>query len=191
MLSPLSIAKHVRTAGWTGGDAVTAVAVAMAESGGAETVSGGLWRMTGAPADPQGQANAAYAKWREKGWSYWPAYRLKTYLLMVPVAQSAFAALGAEVVAKDPGAAVAGLEEAVKQLPGGGVVDLFKDALTLAYKGAVWVGNPNNWARVAQVVLGGALVVGGLVLIAKNAVGTVAGEVAGAVAKPIVKAVKK
>lgn len=191
MQSPLELAKLARTAGWKGSDAVTAVAIALTESNGRETMSGGLWRVAGSPADPQGQANAAYAKWRERGWSYWASYRTKTYLLMVPVATAAFQVLGAEVVAKDPGAAVAGLEDAVKSLPGGNVIDLFKDALTLAYKGAVWIGNPNNWARIAQVVLGGALVVGGLVLIGKNAVGTVAGEVAGSIAKPLVKAVKK
>lgn len=196
MLNPVAIAIHGARAGWRGTDLTVATAVALAESGGNEAKPGGLWNLPGFPGgDPAGNAAAAYARQRSGGWGQWASHRNRAYILMMPIATAA--ALSADVAAfiKDPGAAVGAvvseaagsLKLAAAAVPGATLIDSANSALTLGYKAGAWMAEPNNWQRVAQVILGGAMVVGSLVVLSKTALTNVAGSAVGGVVKKVMK----
>src|SRR5207253_7980676 len=110
-----------------------------------------------------------------------------SYLLFMPGAAAAAALVPASMIAANPSIVPAAIADQAKNLPGaGGIADMAKNAIALATKAGAWLGNRQNWARVASVIMGGALLVGGLVLIARVAAGNVVGEVAGSVVKPVV-----
>lgn len=189
-LNPLTVAQFAAGAGWRGGDLAVATAVALAESGGWTDRPGGLWNLPGVPGgDPAGNAAKAFARWRGPGgWGQWASHRNRRYLLFMPAAGPAAAAAEAAVIANDPkGEVVDDIAEAAGKLPGAGMLDAAKSALTLAFKAGAWMANPDNWIRVAQVGIGGALIVGALVMIAKPAVESAAGGVAGTIVRPVVK----
>ena len=91
-LDAAQIAQYARNAGFTGQDLITAVAVALAESGGNAKAVGdsgtsfGLWQIHWtvhretygvAPEelfDPQANANAAMKVFQEQGWNAWSTY---------------------------------------------------------------------------------------------------------------------
>jgi hypothetical protein len=176
--TPVTVAVYAAEAGWRGQDLVIAVAVRLA--------AGGVLNAT------QAAANADYARWRAEGWGAFGPYATRTYLLFMPAAAVAVADPNVQEVIAQPivgGAAkeaIGGVKDAAANLPGEDMLAQAKNALTLAYKAGAWMADPGNWARVAQVVLGGALILGGLVIIARNATGTIAGEVAGGIVKPVV-----
>jgi len=114
-LSPIAIAQLAANAGFTGNDLVTAVAIALAESGGNPGVVGdlnitpggsvGLWQInlrwhpeyTAAMlTDPQTNADAAFAVYRAAGNSFhpWSTFKNGAYTAHLDAAQS-----GADVVA--------------------------------------------------------------------------------------------
>ena len=114
-LSPIAIAQLAANAGFTGQDLLTAVAIALAESGGNPGVVGdqnitpggsvGLWQInlrwhpeyTAAMlVDPQTNANAAYAVYRAAGNSFrpWSTFKNGAYTAHLDDAQS-----GVDVVA--------------------------------------------------------------------------------------------
>jgi hypothetical protein len=95
ILSPLEIFHLAQQAGWSAADAVTATAIAMAESGGNTSVvnsigAAGLWQIYDGTypsqqratqlSDPLTNAKAAYAKWTAAkagggtGWCPWATY---------------------------------------------------------------------------------------------------------------------
>lgn len=188
MASATQIAVYVAKAGFRGSDSITAIAVALAESGGDPTRAGGLWGLQGAPADPAGQAAGAYARHKSSGWRSFGAFASNRYLLYIPTATVAAASADAQAVIHDPGKAVGSV---VGELPGAGVIDSTKEALKLGEKAGAWIADSHNWVRVAQVIIGGAMVVGAFVIIARPAVDSVAGGVVGTIAKPILKGVAK
>jgi hypothetical protein len=67
----------------------------------------------------------------------------------------------------------------------GTIVDLLMVWTTALIKSAVWISKPENWMRIAQVVLGGALVVSGGMAIARPYAQPVISQ-AGAIGKTVV-----
>jgi hypothetical protein len=113
-LSAAQIAQYASNAGWSGSDLATAVAIALAESGGnpqaynPETAAGapvnkgsyGLWQiyLNAHPEyagdnlyDPQTNANDAYEIWQNAGFSAWSTYKGGQYETFLASAQSAAA----------------------------------------------------------------------------------------------------
>lgn len=190
MLSPVTIALHAARAGWRGTDLIVAVAVAMAESGGNENRTGGLFNLPGVPGgDPAGNARAAYARWKTAGWGPSKAHNDKRYLLFLPAAQMAVQAATVQAVISDPGEAV---RQVTQKLPGADMLDAAKSGLSLGYKASHWLSDRNNWTRIAFVMLGTGLVWGGLLMVAGRPVMNTTGAVVGTVlgTKTAGKAVK-
>lgn len=80
-----------------------------------------------------------------------------------------FGQLGDDVIEDLPGVGpLAGVGTAL-----GSIADLVMVWTAALVKGAAWIGNPDNWVRVAQVVLGGALVISGGAIVAKPYTGPV------------------
>lgn len=128
ILPAAQIATLAKAAGWSGEDVVTAVAVALAESGGnpraladdSDDLSYGLWQinMLGGMGperrrafgltsneqlyDPATNARAAHAIWRGQGWQRgWGAYSSGAYRKHLPAARAAVGA-PAPVPGKSP-----------------------------------------------------------------------------------------
>jgi hypothetical protein len=174
-------------AGWSGAppatNLTTAVAVALA-TGADPSAPKGLYGIGGG-GDGQSQSVAAHAEWVKNGWASFPGHKAGAWLLYVPIAQTAVLEAPLQNAVQNPGSVIAGVGELAKSLPGADLLDQAKNALTLAYKGAAWLGNSDNWVRVLLVVLGGGMVVGGVYLAAQKpidasvgAVGKVAGVAA-------------
>lgn len=181
-LSAVEIAVHAAKAGWRGQDSIIAVAVALAESDGWADRAGGLWNLDGvAGGDPAGNAVKAHARQLASGWTPWATYRSNKYLLFMPTATAAMVTADVQAIVKDP-AAVA--KAVAPELPG---VAAAQDAVDMAHAASEWASNRNNWVRVAEVILGGALLIGALVIIARPAVGAVAGGTVGTIVKGALK----
>lgn len=110
--NPLNIAEYARTAGFTGADLVTAVAIAFAESSGNPKAIGdngtsyGLWQIhytvhpetyVNSPDelfDPQTNANAAYMIYVAAGNSFhpWTTFTHGTYAKFLPQAETEISA---------------------------------------------------------------------------------------------------
>jgi hypothetical protein len=224
-LTAAQIAAHARAAGWAGGDLVTAVAVALAESGGRSDARGdvalqtrtwgpsiGLWQIrslnadrgTGrtrdevANRDPGTNARHAHQVWAQaNGWSPWSTYKTGAYLLYRPqasagvgVAGNAPAPGGTPVEPINLGGGGLGPGRITIPLPGGlnpleqggaiaNIAGLLMRPVELLIKLSAWVADPDNWMRVAKVILGGGLVLAGVNVMVRpqvmGAVGTVAG----------------
>jgi hypothetical protein len=165
-------------AGWSAflpaTDLTTAVAVAIA-TGGDPNKPKGLYGLGGG-GDGQSQSNAAHAEWLQHGWTNFPGHKGGAWLLYVPIATNAVLEAPLQNAVKDPASVVGGIEKLAGSLPGADMLEQAKNALTLAFKAGAWLGNPDNWARVMLVVLGGGMVVGGVYLAAKKPIdATVAG----------------
>lgn len=180
MATPIDVAVWAARAGWRGNDLTVAVAVALAASRGNPSASGGLYGIGGG-GDGQSQSNTAHARWKASGWGTFKAHNSRAYLLQMPAAGAAVVAAEARDIISDPAGAASEIVEAAGQLPGADVLDAAKGALTLAYKAGAWMANPDNWARVLMVVLGGGLVVGGLVMTVGSGVASPVGALAGKV----------
>lgn len=95
IISDKAIAQYAANAGFAGGNLTTAVAVALAESGGntdAHNPSGasGLWQVmwslhgfSGNPYDPQTNANAAFQVFQQQGWNAWTTHNSGAYLVFM------------------------------------------------------------------------------------------------------------
>jgi hypothetical protein len=113
-LSAKQIAILAMGAGWSPRLAVTATAIALAESSGnpnaVNSASGaaGLWQIypgSQALLDPEANARAAYNRYQSQGWGAWSAYNSKAYLTYMPAAWAAVRSVTAQVgqVATTPG----------------------------------------------------------------------------------------
>lgn len=190
MLSPFAIAELAHAAGWRGKDLTVAIAVALAESGGRETARGdtglvdatwgpsiGLWQIRSlnaekgngtlrdelANADPATNARHAYQIWSSQGWGPWSAHNNRRYLLFMPAAT---AAVAARVAAGPIGTkALGAVDDAATNL-GGDVLETAQTGLALVVKAGKWMSDPGNWLRVSYVVVGGAMLVVALAMIA-------------------------
>lgn len=187
-LLPGQIAQHAARAGFREGDLVTSVAVAMGTSLGSTDAPGGLWGLPGAPRgdDPAANAGKAFERWKAGGWGQWPAYTSKRYLLFMPAAAAGAAAADVIEIIKDPKEAVQGAAAAIPDLPGAGLIDAAGDAVAMAGRTAAWFANRQNWVRIAQVVIGGAVVVAAVVKLSgtqetlTGLIGSAAGKLKGA-----------
>lgn len=209
------IATVARAAGFTAGSLETAVAVALAESGGDTTARGdvgiqtstwgpsvGLWQIRsikkesgkGTPRDATRLIDPAFnarAAWSISAggtsWRPWSVYTSGRYLLYRNRAKKGIADSGATAsgtVTVDPAAPAIDLSDPLGIIPdqlqaAAGQITAIGDAFT-------WLSTGDHWIRIAQVVIGGAIIVVGLTLatrpLATTAVKTVAG--------PLIKGLK-
>lgn len=187
---------------------VTAIAVAWAESGGESTAhnstppddSYGLWQinMFGGlgPArraklglgsntelfDPSVNARAAHQIWSDAGGKFapWSTFTSGAYLTHVPAARRAAGNQLGSPPTHDISDVLPAIADAVV-----GIAQAF-------WKTMVWVSDPHNWARAITVGVGGALVIGALVVLAKPSTGVVDAALTAprAAARPVQRAVK-
>jgi hypothetical protein len=170
------IVQSAEGAGWRLDDLTTAVAVALAESGGDATATHhntdgstdyGLWQVNDvhsghkAPegwADPATNGRLAHAVFVKQGWHAWSAHNSGRYLLYMGRARVATAryagGLGTGVAGPDVAGAV------------GGTVAAAGDAVQLAARGGAWASDPGNWLRVVYVALGAVMVAGAVIVVA-------------------------
>ncbi len=191
-LGPAQVAAYALRAGFRGQNAATAVAVSQAENRSGDTsavhhnadgsVDVGLWQINSGNASPESMkdpsANAAEAfklASSGRGWNNWTMFRNKSYLLFLPIAEAAV--LAAQAANPKLGLAVAGSTPinpstlAPGQSPTGSSGTGPLDAL-LAIPEAFnrigqWISTPANWTRVAQVAVGGVLLLLALSAISK------------------------
>lgn len=204
ILLPDSIARYAYEAGIRDKtDLITAVAIAMGESLGNTDAVGdvslqdgkwgpsiGLWQIRSLKAesgkgterdatrlkDPANNARAMYSiSSGGKNWQPWTVYNAKIYLIHMPVATAGVTSFLAGKTVTDP---VVGAVETAQNAKD--MASAVPEALDATYG---WVSNRSNWIRVAQVVLGTAVIVAGVAYIAKDQVPNVAGVVTKAVLK--------
>ena len=183
VLTPKQIAVWATQAGFTGNDVTTAVAVALAESGGRIDATNtntngstdyGVWQINSIHADefakhPQWwsveNADMAHDIWAAAGnsWKPWTTYTSGAYNMFLGQASSAAGAV-------DPGGFGAGGADSTKTvttIPG---IDSIAESLSGFATGVAavtaWISDPHNWERIGLVIIGGALVVGALVVVA-------------------------
>jgi hypothetical protein len=186
----------------TPGQAITMTAIALAESGGKTdavnrntngSTDTGLWQInsihgysSSALMDPRTNARAAKAVFDKQGYTAWVVFKSGAYMRYLGEATKAPPSGGTSIgdilralpvaggllgdVAGDVAGAIPGQ---VGELTGVGVA---KQGIELAVKAGTWLNNPQNWLRIVYVMLGGALVIGALVVVAAP------------VAKPVAKA---
>lgn len=201
------IAGWAKAAGFPADQIATAVAVALAESSGrldAVSVTGdyGLWQINermhpemfrdgGGFGDGQwwGQWNAqmAFKVWKDAGsrWTPWVAFNSGAYKLFLPRAQAAAgnpSITGIGPTDKAGYREVIAIPSALNEI--GNAVKGVSQAFN---KAGQWIGNRDNWIRVAQVAVGGGLLVMALNIVAQPYVGKVAGPVAAALTKGKIK----
>jgi hypothetical protein len=144
---------------------VIALAISMAEDRNADVTATnkntngstdyGLWQINSVHGFPAaelltstGNAHAAAAVYAKQGWKAWTTYKNGQYQLYMGRARQA---------SQTP---ITGTGTA----PGKSILDVVGDSVTGT---ARWVSDPHNWLRVAMVIVGGGLVLGGLVVAAK------------------------
>jgi hypothetical protein len=193
-VSASDVAIWATAAGWSGVppaiDATTAVACALASSQGNPGAHNGLFGL-GNVGDGKTQTQYAHDQVAAHGWDALPAHRNGSYLLYMPAASVAVTTAGAAVIAKNPQGFIdgvySGLADVAGNLPGDTLLDQAKTGIALLTKAGAWLGDPNNWARILLVVLGGGMVIGGVTLAAGS---SAAGPIAGTATKLAGKAVK-
>lgn len=179
VLTDAQVADIAVFGGWSANspDLTTSVAVSLAENQASDpkathknldgTIDYGLWQVNsihGYPVDQlltsTGNARAAFEVWKKEGWPAWSTYKSGAYLLYLPRAKAAITSGTGQ--GRDPGVAAG---------TGSGVAPTLTtlDVAVKALGGFVgWVGNPHNWLRVAEVAIGGALVIAGLSVVASS-----------------------
>jgi hypothetical protein len=195
-LSPGQIAGYARAAGFRGPALVTAVAVAMAESGGRTDATNrnrngstdrGLWQLNDGAhpwvtsinwADPAANASGAYRIYQEAGGSFRP------WVAFTSGSSARFQLQAAQAVQAGPVAPTTDNAGFLDGLPligdAASAARSAGDAVKLGASAAVWVSNPHNWLRVVYVVAGGALIIAGAQLTVSGRVSKIVQPVAGA-----------
>ncbi len=204
ILLPNQIAKYAYQAGLRNqGDLTKAVAIAMGESGGNTNAIGdvslqngtwgpsvGLWQVRSLKAekgkgtsrdenklkDPTFNAQSMYSiSGGGKNWTPWTVYNQGIYLIHMPIATAAVAAyMAGEGISQSVDDVAESAESAAD------MASAVPEALDATYG---WVSNRKNWIRVAQVMIGGVIIVAGVAYIAQGSVG--------GVTKMVVKGVTK
>lgn len=171
-------------------DCTTAVACALASSQGNPGAHNGLFGL-GNVGDGKTQAKYAFDQVAAHGWDALPSHRNGSYLIYMPTASVAVTTAGAAAIAKNPQGFVdgvmSGLADVAGNLPGDNLLDQAKTGIGVLVKAGAWLGDPNNWARILLVVLGGGMVIGGVTLAAGS---SAAGPIAGTATKLAGKAIK-
>jgi hypothetical protein len=182
-LADSDIAGYVLQAGWSGGDASTAVAVALAESGGDPARRGtvdpndlGLFQVNSHYhpeilrsnwQDPASNAIVAHAIWAKDGWAPWTTYRTGAYLLFKArgdaAVKGATLPIGPELKRLHTG------EPSLAAPPGvlpklSNPLESIGDALNRTGR---FLTNPDSYVRIIQVVLGGVLLVAAVSIVAR------------------------
>lgn len=182
-LTPKQIAVWAQQAGFSGNDLTIAVAVALAESGGRVDATNnnsdgstdyGVWQINSIHTAefqkyPQWwsveNADMAHDIWAAAGnkWTPWTTYTSGVYNIHMAQASAATAGIdtggfggGGPDQTKDV-TTIAGLDAIAQTFSG------FATALAAV---TAWISEPSNWERVGLVIIGGALVIGSLVVIA-------------------------
>lgn len=199
------VAHSAASAGFPKGELVTAVAVAFAESGFDEhathknsdgSTDYGLWQINsvhGFPEIASGgwiypivNAQMAYRVWQSQGWNAWSVHKpsdgvgYARYLAAIPAATAFVTA------AFGPLDAASGVIGSTIDAPGAvvaGGADALNVAATIAREPLAvlrWFEQPDSWYRIVTLLVGGALMVGGIYLLVVSSLG-----------KPVVAAAKK
>lgn len=192
-LKAADIAVIAKAAGFTGSKLETAVAVAMAESSGNESAVSwtgcciGLWQINvqvhpytrAAMMNAAENAKAAYAiSSGGANWQPWDAYKSKAYLLYLPMARSAAAASAG--VASGVGG---GLPAPVPEVS---TAQSIADVVQYPAKVVGWISDRQNVFRIVKTLLGGALVLVAVGILARPVVQPIkdkAGQLVGLAAK--------
>lgn len=169
------IARHAQAAGFRGMNLQVAVAIALAESNGGDTTahrvtsredSRGLWQinvrahpeLASNLFDPATNARAAFAVHRKQGfdaWSVWKPQGLNpAYLARMPQAGAAIQSLPLSAPTGQIGEGVA------TKIPGVTALDEVGNAVKFLTVG-------RNWGRIAEITLGGILLIIALNILAK------------------------
>ncbi len=197
MSTDIEIARVAVVAGFKGQAAVTAVAVALAESSGnAKALSPpnrdgsrdrGLWQINNKAHPeisdaqaftPGSAAKAAYAiSSGGKNWKPWSVYNNRSYVAFVPRAMSAVTLASAEV---GNGGTIEGpslIDKAADAVGLGGAVDglgqvgnAVSTIASITTVAGEWIGNPHNWVRVCEVLAGAMCVITGLYILGRSGV---------------------
>lgn len=205
MTSAADTARAAAAAGFPDSELVTAVAVAIAESGlnaiathrnNNGSIDYGLWQInsvhnfteitSGTWRDPTINAQMAYRVWRAAGWNAWSVHRpsdavgFARYQLARPVAVAAVAAIGrggaaAQGAVTTPTDAASGIAGAA-----GGLASAIPGA-TLARDAVAalrWAQQPTTWVRVAKVIIGSGMILAAGALLVR-----------GSLEKPVMQAI--
>lgn len=152
-------------------DITTAVAVADAYSHGDPGKAGGAWGLQGAPkGDLQAQANHAYQIWKASGWGPFPGHKNGQWLLYTGPAAGYISA--AAVVVGGTAAATGAATVATSG------TQVAIDALKEPVRVLTWLEQGTTWQRIAKIVLGAGLILGGAFLLARPATEKVIGDAA-------------
>lgn len=190
--TPAQIALWAKQAGFPDGEIATAVAVALAESGGKLAAVSpvnsngsrdyGLWQIN-SKAHPQlfnqyenwwaagNNARMAKAVWDGAGWRAWTTYTSGRYRNFLDEGEEGAGNPTTGATDGDGDGASQTTQEAAwfrdTKDALAQVGNAFAAIAQAVFKAGVWMANPHNWVRAALVGLGGSLVVGALVLVAK------------------------
>lgn len=200
-LTDEELAGWAKGAGFPDDQIATAVAVALAESSGRIDAIGGPnfngsfdygpWQIN-SKAHPEKfqkwpqwwsvmNAQMAHAVWSEAGgrWTPWAAFNSGAYRLHLARGEKA---------AKNPHTPTGGGPDAVKEvfaLPEAitEMGNAVKAVAAAVFKAGAWMGDSDNWVRVAQVGIGAGLLVAAMTIVARPAVEAIAGPAAAVLTK--------
>lgn len=200
------IARWAKGAGIPSDQIATAVAIALAESGGRIDARGGpnfdgtydygLWQINEG-AHPEKfrhwsswwsseNSEMMAAVYREAGnkWTPWTVYKTGAYLLYMQRGRIAAAFPGSDPITggEDSYNRVVDLPDAMVE-----VGNAVKSIAEGVFKAGAWMAKPDNWMRVAQVALGGGLVIAALAIVVAPVAKQVAGPALSAATKGAVK----
>lgn len=216
MTAGIDVARAAHKAGFPDAELVTAVAVAWAESSfNASAIASepdgsksyGLWQINSSHGYPEignGQwsnadvnAQLAVRVWRSQGWNAWSVHKqtdtlgYARYIAAIPAA-TAFVAAGVS-----PAAAAAGgvtlPGDAVESTLGAGadavdlVATIAKEPLAVLH----WFTQPESWYRILRLVVGAALLIGGVYLFVTSSIAKPVEKTLGGAVKPVVKGAVK
>lgn len=188
-LTDVQIASWARTSGFASlNDIITAVAIALAEAGGEiaathtnlnGTVDYGVWQINSIHTNLFDQypewwtisnGAMAYAVFQGSGWKAWTTYTSGAYQLYMgrarAAATNASAPAGTDLSADST---VAGQDSTRTEtiIPGfDSVAQSFSSFATSIAAVSAWISDVHNWERIGLVVVGGALIVGALIVVA-------------------------
>jgi hypothetical protein len=192
-LSPVQIFALAVDAGFTRGQAITMTAIGLAESGGRPdainhnrngTTDTGIWQINSVHGfsqssllDPRTNARAAKTVHDKQGFGAWVTFKNGSYMnRMNPALDAASKTSSTSIGDILKALPVAGgvLSDVTGQVAGKVASNLnpakpLMQAVDLMARTGTFLSNPQNWLRILYVALGGALVVGALLMVTEPA----------------------
>lgn len=156
-MTAIDVAKAAASAGFASNalDLNTAVAVALAYSGGDPNKTHGAWGLaSNTGGDLQSQANQAYTAFKADGWGPFPSHNNGSWYLYVAVAG---AAITSAAVVVGGAATVDGASTVVNS-----GVDLALQVAKEPLRVLQWLEEPATWTRILVLTAGGLLLAAGL-----------------------------